>query len=149
LKYSLKLTEEICNYIEAGNSQVDSAALSDISEKTFYEWMKTKSKFRESIKKAEYKCKQRNIAVIQRAAVGRKGKRTIKDKEGNVIREEEYDLDKPNWFAAAWWLERKFKEEFAQKINQDHTVRKTDKSEEEDVEERLAKLNEINSTKTD
>jgi hypothetical protein len=140
MKYNSEIIKEICNYIKAGNSQADSAALCDISEKTFYEWMK-KSKFCKAIKKAEFECKSRNIAIIQRSGAGRKGKRSITRPDGTVI-QEEYDIEKPNWFAAAWWLERKFKDEFAQRLQQEHSGLKFDKASEEELEEALAHLNE-------
>lgn len=86
-KYNPDIVDEICKYLRAGNSQKDSALLAGISEDTFYEWMK-KSEFSEPIKKAEKECKARNIAIIQKAA-------------------------EKSWQAAAWYLERKFKDEFS------------------------------------
>ena len=88
-KYNSEITDEICRYLRAGNSQKDSATLADISEETFYQWMK-KPEFAEPIKKAEQECKARNIAIIQRAA-------------------------EKTWQAAAWYLERRYNSEFALK----------------------------------
>lgn len=90
MKYSNELTAEICKYLRAGNNQRDSAILSGISEETFYTWIKTKPEFSEPIKKAEQECKARNIAFIQKAA-------------------------EKSWQAAAWYLERKYNNEFALK----------------------------------
>ena len=87
MKYSKETTAEICQYIEAGNSNKDAAALVGITETTFYEWVK-KPEFSKSIKKAELRCKARNIAIIQKAA-------------------------STTWQAAAWWLERKYANEYA------------------------------------
>lgn len=87
MKYSKEKTQEICKRLEMGDNQVDAAVLCDISEETFYQWMK-KPEFSESIKKALLKCKSRNIQIIQKAAIS-------------------------TWQAAAWWLERKCSEEFA------------------------------------
>jgi len=89
MKYGPEITKEICSYIRAGNSYKDSATLVDISEETFYQWKK-KPEFSEAIKKAETTCKARNIAIIQKAA-------------------------EKTWQAAAWWLERKYHDEFALK----------------------------------
>lgn len=89
MKYSEEITQEICKYLRAGNSQHDSALLSGIAESTFYEWLK-EPEFSEGIKKAEYECKARNIAIIQKAA-------------------------EKSWQAAAWYLERKYNAEFALK----------------------------------
>lgn len=98
MKYSKARITEICQYIEQGSNYEDAAALAGIGESTFYDWKKEKPEFVEALKKAELKCKQRNIQVIQKAG-------------------------KKNWTAAAWWLERKYPEQFAvrQKIDQTNT----------------------------
>ena len=95
MKYSQEITEEICKYLRAGNSQKDSAILSGITEETFYDWQRPESdqyhpEFSESLKKAELECKARNIALIQKAA-------------------------EKSWQAAAWSLERKYNNEYALK----------------------------------
>ena len=95
MKYSSEIVKEIANYIRAGNSQHDSAILAGINPDTFYSWLKDKSDFSDSIKKAEQVCKSRNIAFIQKAA-------------------------EITWQAAAWWLERKYKDEFALKNIQEY-----------------------------
>ena len=93
-KYSTEMTQEICKYLRAGNSQKDSAILAGISEDTFYTWMK-KAEFSEPIKKAEQECKARNIAFVQKAA-------------------------EKTWQAAAWYLERRYHDEFALKSVMEH-----------------------------
>ena len=95
MKYSNEITEEICKYLRAGNNQHDSAILSGISEETFYDWQRPESKqyhseFSEALKKAENECKARNIAFVQKAA-------------------------EKTWQAAAWYLERRYSNEFALK----------------------------------
>ena len=95
MKYSNEITEEICRYLQAGNNQHDSAVLAGISEETFYTWKKEKAEFSEAIKKAEQICKSRNIAYVQKAA-------------------------EKTWQAAAWWLERKYHDEFALKTVMEH-----------------------------
>ena len=89
-KYSPELTNEICKYLRAGNTQKDSARLAGIAEDTYYTWKKEHTEFAESMEKAELECKARNIAIIQQAA-------------------------EHTWQAAAWWLERKHNMEFALK----------------------------------
>ena len=90
MKYGPQTTKDICKYLSAGNNIQDSCALAGIHKDTFYEWLKDPSKtdFSDSIKKAELQCKARNIAIIQNA-----GPKT--------------------WQAAAWWLERRYKDEFS------------------------------------
>ena len=87
MKFSPSLVTEICKYVEAGNSHKDSAALCDISEKTFYQWQKEHSEFSESLKKSELKCKARNIMFIQQAA-------------------------QTTWQANCWLLERRYNSEW-------------------------------------
>lgn len=89
MKYSTEKIDEICNFIRAGNTHRDAALLSDITESTFYEWAKD-SEFSERLKKAEQECKARNIAFIQKAA-------------------------EKSWQAAAWFLERRYHDEYAVK----------------------------------
>lgn len=90
MKYSDEITTEICKYLQAGNNQEDSAVLAGINPDTFYTWKKEKPDFSEAIKKAERKCKARNIAFVQQAA-------------------------EKSWQAAAWYLERKYHDEYALK----------------------------------
>lgn len=86
-KYNPEIISDICKYLRAGNTQKDTCILVGINNDTFHEWMK-KAEFSEQIKKAQQECKSRNIAIIQKAA-------------------------EKTWQAAAWWLERKHKDEFA------------------------------------
>lgn len=76
-----------------GSTRTDACCIAGIVYDTFLEWMK-KPEFAESIKKAEAECKQRNITIIQKAAI-------------------------TTWQAAAWWLERKHWKEFALKGRDD------------------------------
>jgi len=87
MKYSKEKTKEICKYLEQGLNRTDVVILADICYDTFLEWMK-KPEFSEAIKKAEVKCKKFHIDIIKKAA-------------------------EKTWTAAAWWLERKYKDEFA------------------------------------
>ena len=89
-KYGPDITQEICKHLAAGMGRVDSCTLADIHYDTFCEWMK-RAEFSEAIKKAEASCKERNIALIQRAAT-------------------------KSWQAAAWTLERKYPMEFGVKM---------------------------------
>lgn len=93
-KYCQEITKEICDHLENGANRTDTMVLVDISKETFYEWMRAKPDFADSVKKAEQKCKQFYIGVIKKAA-------------------------EKSWQAAAWWLERKHHEEFSQKHETD------------------------------
>ncbi len=84
-KYSKDKINEICMYVARGATNADACLLTDISEKTFYEWKQTKSEFCEALKKAAAQGKQTHIDAI---------------------------TFEKSWQAHAWWLERKHPEEF-------------------------------------
>lgn len=88
MKYSPELTAEIATYVREGNTKQDACLLADISRDCFYKWMDDKSEFAAAIIKAESECKARNIKLIQKAAI-------------------------TTWQAAAWWLERRYRDEYA------------------------------------
>ena len=79
-----------------GVSQRDAAALEDIQESTFYQWIDDHAEFSEAIEKARLRCKARNIKIIQREAIKK-------------------------WTAAAWNLERRYPDEFALHTKNDVT----------------------------
>jgi len=129
-KYNKKIQDDLCKYISAGNNKEDACMLVDISTETFYNWQKPEVKdektgetiknkqyhadLADAIKKAEAKCKARNIAVIQSAATGRKLTRKRTLSSGEKV-EEEYWSDRPQWTAGAWWLERRYRNEYARR----------------------------------
>lgn len=100
-KYSKEIVDEICKYIRAGNNYEDSAILAHIGVSTFYDWQRQLEsdgspnpayhvEFVDALKEAERECKARNIALIQKAG-------------------------EKQWQAAAWYLERKYNNEYALK----------------------------------
>lgn len=89
-KYSKEIIEEICKWLRAGNNITDACSLVGISRETYYEWQKVYPYASDATKKAEIECKARNIAIIQKAA-------------------------QKTWQASAWYLERKYQNEFALK----------------------------------
>ena len=100
-KLTPELIEQAVKLIEAGNYQIHVAQALGISKETWFRWLREgeqsedenglKKQFYDSVKKAEAKAVARNVALIQRAA-----------QEGN-------------WQAAAWWLERRYPEEWGKK----------------------------------
>jgi len=93
-KYCPEIVEEITNNLRLGLGRVDCVDLSGICYDTFLEWIAKYPEFAEAIKKAEKQCKQRCLAIIQKAAI-------------------------ETWQAAAWLLERKYKDEFS--LRQENT----------------------------
>jgi len=89
-KYTPELEAEICKYISEGLSAVDACGLSGIGERTFFRWKNNNVNFVSAIKKAELIHKKTAASTIINA-----GQKT--------------------WQAAAWWLERKYPDEFALK----------------------------------
>lgn len=81
-KYTPELVEQISRLIEAGNYAVDACMAVGINNDTFYDWLKTKPEFSDTIKKARAKAITMKVTRIEKA--GRDG----------------------NWQADAWWLER-------------------------------------------
>ena len=81
MKYNKEMVEKIVKLLEAGNYNETACEYVGISEDTFYRWIKEKSEFSESVKKAKAKAVARNVMIIEKAA-------------------------QKTWQAAAWWLER-------------------------------------------
>lgn len=89
MKYRKEFVSQILKHLSEGMTREDACILSGINKDTFYEWLH-KSEFSDAVLKAEISCKQRNIRRVQKAS-------------------------KVHWSASAWWLERKYPEEFAEK----------------------------------
>jgi len=89
MKYNKEMVGKVVEQLAAGMSRLDTCKILQINSDTFYQWMK-KPDFADTVIAAEFKTKQRCIVRIQKAT-GR------------------------DWKAAAWWLERKFYDEFGRK----------------------------------
>ncbi len=81
--------------IETGLNVSDSCVLANISRETYYKRLKADLKFEQAITQAQITSKKRAIKIIHDAAI-------------------------KHWQAAAWWLERKHRNEFG--VNQDVRV---------------------------
>lgn len=97
-KLTPELIKEAARLVAEGNYITHVAQALGISRKTFYNWLEQgaratrglKREFYEAITKAEAEAVLRNVKIIQKAA-------------------------ETNWQAAAWWLERKYPEEWGRK----------------------------------
>lgn len=89
-KYNEQTHKRICTALSAGNTRKDSAEYAGVSEATFGRWIKEYPEFEEDVQKAEADAVVRNVAIIQQAA-------------------------SKTWQAAAWWLERRRKNEWSAK----------------------------------
>ena len=98
-KLSEELIKEAYELVASGNYIKDVYPILGIGEVTWYRWLREgeiaksglKRQFWQAIKKAEKEAIIKNVAVIQKAA-----------EEGN-------------WQAAAWWLERRYYEDWGRK----------------------------------
>jgi len=88
VKYTKALIKEICDHVKAGRTQKDASLLSGIDKATFYRWKKEKKDFNDSIEKAHAQFKKKMEVRIEEASV-------------------------KTWTAAAWILERRYKEDYA------------------------------------
>ena len=86
-KYSPQMQSALCAWLKKGCSFKDACAMEGISYETFRTWQSEKSVFSVAIKKAEAECKVARIQTILKAS------------------------DK-SWQAAAWWLERRYGDEY-------------------------------------
>lgn len=91
MKISKDLAERVAKEIEAGVSRVDCEKIFNYSHTQFHHWMKKVPYFANAIKAAEMGCKVWHVKNIKRASI-------------------------KHWTASAWWLERKFPEEFAKRV---------------------------------
>ncbi len=107
-KLTKELIKEAYKLVVAGNYDKDVYPILGIEKTTWYRWLSEgersksglKREFWDTIKRAEKEAVARNVALIQRAA-----------QEGN-------------WQAAAWWLERKYPEQWGKRDNVNLTADK-------------------------
>lgn len=129
LKLNDKLIEDAVKYIEAGNYSIVVCNYLGIDESTWYRW-KSKGeediqndknniycKFYKSIKKAEAVAEMRSVTIIQ-------------------------SFSRDNWQAAAWYLERKYKDRWSKTEKHEISGKDGGKIEIEDPRNKL--LNKIN-----
>lgn len=83
-----ELIAQIVQLVEAGTYALDACYAVGIGETTYYQWLKTKREFRESIKKA--RARAISIRLIRINKAGQDG----------------------HWQADAWWLERVARDRF-------------------------------------
>lgn len=85
---------EVLKALSIGHLDQDACVLAGIHKDTFYDKIRKDSAFSDEVKKARLKAKDISIKVIRKAAI-------------------------KTWTAAAWWLERKHRDEFAVKYIND------------------------------
>lgn len=93
-KYNEKMRDALVNWIRAGNTYTDACRMEGIAYETFLQWQRKYPEFVEALEKADALCKATRIATILAAS-------------------------QESWQAAAWWLERRFKDDYALKTVHD------------------------------
>ena len=88
MKYNKDIVRQFETELEMGMTRTDTCTKAGISYETFTVWMERKPDFSEAVKRAEARCKERCIKIIQKAAIS-------------------------TWTAAAWWLERRHRDEYS------------------------------------
>lgn len=86
---------ELIDALEIGMLDVDACTLAGVSRDFFYDWIKDDAEFDDAVKKARLCAKRRALKTIKTAGLS-------------------------YWQAAAWFLERRYKDEFAQRQNVNH-----------------------------
>jgi hypothetical protein len=92
-KYCPEIVQKIAGYVADGNFATVASAACGIAECTYYAWLNDpdKPEFSQAIKEAEAKAETTALAAIQ---------------------------SDPSWQSKAWYLERKFKNNWAKTENQ-------------------------------
>lgn len=98
-KYSAKRRDAIVAAVAVGCTREQAALAAGIGERTLYEWLKDKPQLAQALEKAEAAGVLSRLARIQTAAKG------------------------GAWQADAWWLERKFPEQWGRrdKVQVEHS----------------------------
>jgi hypothetical protein len=92
-KYTEQTVSKLLEALKGGNTRRASCAAAGIDQTTLANWLKEYSDFSYAVEKAEGEAELRNLAVIQ-------------------------DATRTTWQAAAWWLERKHKQEWSSRVEQ-------------------------------
>lgn len=90
-KYTPEMVDALCRLLREGTTRSAACAACGIHYATFKDWFDRKAEFSSAVQKAEADAQQRFERIVARAAT-----------DGT-------------WQAAAWWLERRRKDDYALK----------------------------------
>lgn len=117
-KCNKRMAKIISEYISKGYTEESSAILAGLGPSTYYRYKANNREFREVIEGARQYNKELCLSTIIREACGEEEL----DKDGNPTGKW---IKEPNWKAAAWWLERRYPDEYGKKgASEIHTRRK-------------------------
>ncbi len=100
--------EAILGVLRSGGTIAAAAGAAEVSQATVYRWLRADARFRDAVKRAEAGAELRFTTTIVDAAMGHPAEY---DDAGQLIRPEV----KSAWQAAAWWLERRRREDYGQR----------------------------------
>ncbi len=106
----------IIEVLRSGGTIAAAAGRAEVSPRQVYRWMAADVAFRHAIEKAAGDAEVRFTTSVSDAAMGRPAEY---DAEGVLIRPEV----KPVWQAAAWWLERRRREDYGLRVGVSVNVR--------------------------
>jgi hypothetical protein len=92
-KYTEQTVAKLLDALRGGNTRRASCAVASISQDTLAIWLKEKPEFSDAVEKAEGEAEAKMVSVIKLAS-------------------------DTTWQAAAWWLERKHKQEWSSRVEQ-------------------------------
>jgi len=98
----------ILQVLRSGGTIAAAAGYAEVSARQVYRWAATDVSFRHAIEKAGGDAEVRFTTAVSDAAMGSPAQY---DDAGQLIRPEV----KPVWQAAAWWLKRRRREDYAQR----------------------------------
>lgn len=93
-KYTPERIQKMCDLIASGATKSCAQQMAGIGESTFIAWYNTKPEFKERIDTAEAMAEARYQAIVAKCA------------------------NDGDWKAAAWWLARRRKKDYAERVEQ-------------------------------
>lgn len=129
-KFTPENTTRILNALRGGTPIIHAAQAAAVDYSTFCRWRQRGERvghgpyreFCNDVKRAEADSIIRNVTIVQKAAIGGEviSRTTTTKPDGTVVVRERMSI--PVWQAAAWWLERKYPDEWSRKERVEHTA---------------------------
>lgn len=156
------MVDKMVNILRMGAYFETAAALAGIPKKTLYEWLKRGAKepdtiysrFSDAMNKAVEECVARDLANIDKAAMGQEPE-VLYDDDGKVVLDGNGKVVfkklpmRPDWGASAWRLERRHAKHWS-RMEKQEVVEKTKISDmtEEEIRAELARLEKLADEQT-
>jgi hypothetical protein len=122
MKFDKHHIDKIIKALEDGQGRVRAVAAAGITYETFMEWLRSKTEFSESVKKAEDTGNDKIKDICKR--------RIIEDK---------------SWQSGAWWLERNYPDQYRERKNIDANIQAETKLTEQQYKELIEAAKNVDS----